>query len=243
VVSIISSRVMSGRMVGRRFAIMDLPAPGGPTIRMLCPPAAATSRARFTFSWPLTSAKSRPLGTAVDISPGAAGSMSSSPRKYASSWATVFTGYTVTFSAKAASAALPYGTKRRRIPAPGAASAMGSAPGTSRTSPVRDSSPKKGAVRLWLLYVPGGGQNTQQNRQVVDRAGFFGVSGRQIHRHAADGEFEAVVFYGGAHALAGLPDRRVRQSHHVEARKSVGDEALHRHLVAAYSLDAKGTDF
>ncbi len=40
------------------WRIMDLPAPGGPTIRMLCPPAAATSSARLTFSCPLTSAKS-----------------------------------------------------------------------------------------------------------------------------------------------------------------------------------------
>ena len=35
-----------------------LPAPGGPTISTLCPPAAATSRARLTCSWPLISRKS-----------------------------------------------------------------------------------------------------------------------------------------------------------------------------------------
>ena len=39
-----------GRMEGRRFAIIDLPEPGGPIIIMLCPPAAATSIACFTFS-------------------------------------------------------------------------------------------------------------------------------------------------------------------------------------------------
>ena len=44
----ISARLMSGRMPTMRLASMLLPAPGGPTIRMLCPPAAATSSARLT---------------------------------------------------------------------------------------------------------------------------------------------------------------------------------------------------
>ena len=51
-----SSRGESGgRMEGRRLASMDLPAPGGPTISMLCPPAAAISSARRALSWPFTS--------------------------------------------------------------------------------------------------------------------------------------------------------------------------------------------
>jgi hypothetical protein len=37
-------------MVGIRFASIVFPAPGGPIIIKLCPPAAATSRALFTFS-------------------------------------------------------------------------------------------------------------------------------------------------------------------------------------------------
>jgi hypothetical protein len=36
---------------------MDLPVPGGPMSRTLCPPAAAISSARLTDSWPLTSLK------------------------------------------------------------------------------------------------------------------------------------------------------------------------------------------
>ena len=58
VVSRASCSVSGGRMDGSRFAIMDLPDPGGPTRSMLWPPAHATSKARFTCSWPLTSAKS-----------------------------------------------------------------------------------------------------------------------------------------------------------------------------------------
>ena len=47
VVSMVSSQVISGRMEGSRLASILLPAPGGPIIRMLCPPAAAISNARL----------------------------------------------------------------------------------------------------------------------------------------------------------------------------------------------------
>ena len=50
VVSRLSASDSGGRMLGRRFAIIDLPLPGGPIMMMLWPPAAATSSARFTFS-------------------------------------------------------------------------------------------------------------------------------------------------------------------------------------------------
>ena len=54
VVSKLSPSERGGRMEGRRLAIIDLPLPGAPTIIKLCPPAAATSSALFTFSCPLT---------------------------------------------------------------------------------------------------------------------------------------------------------------------------------------------
>ena len=50
-----SAMLNGGKIDGRRFAIIDLPAPGGPTINMLCPPAHATSNARLTLSCPFTS--------------------------------------------------------------------------------------------------------------------------------------------------------------------------------------------
>lgn len=61
VVSSASSKVSGGRIVERRFAIIDFPVPGGPISSTLWPPAAAISSARFTDSWPLTSAKSSSL--------------------------------------------------------------------------------------------------------------------------------------------------------------------------------------
>ena len=53
-----SSNVSGGRMVGMRLASMVLPEPGGPIIRMLCPPAHAISRARLAVCCPRTSLKS-----------------------------------------------------------------------------------------------------------------------------------------------------------------------------------------
>lgn len=50
----------SGRIPGMHEANKDLPAPGGPTIARLWPPAAAISNARFAVSCPLTIFKSGP---------------------------------------------------------------------------------------------------------------------------------------------------------------------------------------
>ena len=58
VVSSASPSVNGGIIDGSLLAIMLLPEPGGPTRSMLWPPAHATSKARFTFSWPRTSLKS-----------------------------------------------------------------------------------------------------------------------------------------------------------------------------------------
>ena len=58
VVSSASSNVSGARMEGRRLASMVLPEPGGPIMRMLWEPAAATSSARLAVCWPRTSRKS-----------------------------------------------------------------------------------------------------------------------------------------------------------------------------------------
>ena len=56
-----SCSVMAGSRLLKRWASMDLPAPGGPTSSRPCPPAAAISRARLACTWPFTSARSGPL--------------------------------------------------------------------------------------------------------------------------------------------------------------------------------------
>ncbi len=51
-------------MEGKHWANMDLPAPGGPTNRRLCRPAAQTSNARFADCCPLISHRS---GNSVNV--------------------------------------------------------------------------------------------------------------------------------------------------------------------------------
>src|SRR5204863_10217200 len=58
VVSRASSNVNGGRIVGTLLASMVLPDPGGPIIKMLWPPAQATSSARLAVYCPRTSLKS-----------------------------------------------------------------------------------------------------------------------------------------------------------------------------------------
>ena len=53
-----SAGASGGRIEGNLAASIDLPAPGGPTMSRLWPPAAATSSARLALSWPLMSARS-----------------------------------------------------------------------------------------------------------------------------------------------------------------------------------------
>ena len=79
-------------MEGRRLASMDLPEPGGPTIKMLWLPAAAISRARFTGACPFTWAKSGPGSGSQLPSQRGAGEMGSSPVKWRASWRTSATG-------------------------------------------------------------------------------------------------------------------------------------------------------
>ena len=140
-----SGRLSSGNMEGSRRASMDFPAPGEPMSRMLWPPAAATSSARFTFSCPITSRKSgnsRSSGSGVQTGAGERGC---SPRRWAVRDAASVTPYTVSPPARVASAAFSAGTNSCRMPASFAARAMGSTPLTPRSAPVRDSSPRKAA--------------------------------------------------------------------------------------------------
>ena len=80
-----SSRLISGRMEGSRLASMDLPAPGEPISSRLWPPAAAISRARLAFSWPITSRRSGPAASSASGTQAEAGERRSSPRKWRTS--------------------------------------------------------------------------------------------------------------------------------------------------------------
>ena len=66
-------RISGGRMPGRRAASIDLPAPGGPIISRLWPPAAATSSARLAALLALDVARDRGSAPAASASFGCGG--------------------------------------------------------------------------------------------------------------------------------------------------------------------------
>ena len=70
---------------------MDLPEPGEPISSTLWPPAAAISSARFTFSCPITSAKSGSGVRGAEGSHRGVGGMALSPFRWAISWLTFST--------------------------------------------------------------------------------------------------------------------------------------------------------
>ena len=128
-VSIDSSKVISGKIVGSRFASMLLPAPGGPISRILCPPAAATSRAFFAANCPLTSLKSTASERAgAFISVTGMGVKVSVPVR----WAII-----------AASAAFSSGTKTFFMPLLSAVMVMARTPPTGLNLPSSETSPIK----------------------------------------------------------------------------------------------------
>ena len=134
-----------GSIEGSRLAIIDLPAPGGPTIRILWPPAQATSKARFTVSCPLTSEKSKSnfSASAAKISRVLmrVGSCTPLPSIISMASPSVRTPYTSTRLTTAASVTLASGTMSRLKPISRALTAIGSAPRTGSTDPSRLSSP------------------------------------------------------------------------------------------------------
>ena len=135
----------AGKIEEIRFAIIVLPDPGGPIIIRLCPPAAATSTARFTYSCPLTSIKSRKdavscCSTAV-ISVGGSGGISLAEFRNATVSDRFSTGKTFNPSIIAASLAFSAGRMIFFTPLCFAAMAIGSPPCIPLMFPSSASSP------------------------------------------------------------------------------------------------------
>ena len=119
VTSTASSMVSAGMMLGRRRASMVLPAPGGPLMSTLWPPATAISSTRFTVACPMMSAKSCAAAVPWRSMPAtSAGGCASPPpaARLATACVRVATGYTSRPSTSEASAALAAGASRPRTP-------------------------------------------------------------------------------------------------------------------------------
>ena len=138
-----SCRVMAGRIDGSLRASMVFPAPGGPTIRRLWPPAAAISNARRAIPCPRTSERSTSLPDVGSFCRGGAGWMGGDHelRRNPATAASEGAGTTSSPSTRLASAALASGTTTPFSPPAAAAIAMGRTPAVATSSPFSDSSP------------------------------------------------------------------------------------------------------
>ena len=133
-----------GRIPANRRASIVLPDPGGPTIRTLCPPAAATSSARLAVVCPRTSPKSGRGSLEADAPAaglGSEGANSSGRLSRLTTSARCLSPNTRTPSTTAASAALLCGTMTFEIPIRRAHTAIERVPRTGRSEPSSDSSP------------------------------------------------------------------------------------------------------
>ena len=127
-------------MDGRRWASIDLPEPGGPQNRRLCPPAAATSNARRASSWPLIWAMSSDDAGAARMM-GVGRSSVCVPRKWFAIWM-MLPAATIRMSALAQAASDPQACGQMSPrPTALAAIAAGSTPLTGTMLPSNDSSP------------------------------------------------------------------------------------------------------
>ena len=149
-----SSQVISGKIDGKRLLSILLPEPGGPTSKILWLPAAATSIARFTFSCPRTSLKSKAWMSLRSGTQMGSSSNWVSPFSADASSLTVFTGMMAGPLARVASAAFSAGTYTVWNPAYFAAITIGSTPFTGRICPSRLNSPRNALEDLGLRMVP-----------------------------------------------------------------------------------------
>src|SRR5712664_797181 len=242
VVSMASSSDIGGRIVGMRFASMVFPAPGGPINKMLCPPAQATSSARFADCCPCTSRKSTEYCAASESICRAStftGVNDSGEFTRSTACGSDFTANTSTPSTTAASFAFASGTASAFNPNSRAASAADSAPRTERTLPSSDSSPRNIIlVQLFAEKLSLAAHQTQRHGQIESRPFLPHIRRRQIDRHALPmRKLEPAVSQRALDPLAAFLHRIVRQPHHIKILHARGSHVhLNLHEVGVNSV-------
>ena len=218
VMSRASAKSGGGRMPGTRRASIVLPAPGGPTMSRLCPPAAAISSARFASCWPRTSARSGATGAGLGSRRRAVtGSGLQRPCRRSTSAPRSPTGSTSRPSASAASAAFGLGHDHPRVAGcPRRERAGEHSPDRSQGS-AQGQLTADGDVRERLRgHLTPGHQNRHRQRQVEAGSGLSHGRGREVRRDPLERELEAGVQHRRADPLSRLAHRRVGQSDHGE---------------------------
>ena len=229
VISSASSNDGGGRMPGSRRATIVLPAPGGPAISRLWPPAAAISSARFASACPRTSRHVGQLAAVRELEPRAAwparapSGRGAGPRA-APGWRTPSTS---TPLASAASPALASGTIIRRYP-------RACAPERRREHPPdgpqlaaeRQLPADRRALERLPRDLTARGEHPDGDREVERGPRLAHRRGREVRREPLLRELELGVQQRGAHALARLPHRGVGQPDEREGGQAAADVDL-----------------
>ena len=146
-------------------------------------------------------------------------------------------------STSAASRARATGTTIRASPCARVPCATASAPRIGRSSPVSDSSPANTqSVHLLALDLAARREDRHRERQVEARADLAQVRGREVDRDALLRELEARVRDRGAHPLARLPDRLVREPDDREGRQADADVGLDPDPAGVDAVEREGGD-
>ena len=236
VASSASSRDRLGRIVVMRRASIVLPAPGEPIMSTLCPPAAATSRARRAWVWPRTSRKSTSLGASsssrrvvdrrrLPRSPEEADHVgrASTPRRPAA-------GRPAPPRARSTA-----GTITPSRPARAAAIATESTPGVGISSPLSESSPAR-ANRPSSVgrHLGGRREHAGGDREVEPRSFLAEVARREVHDDAAQRPLEPLALDRGPDALARVANGSAREPGERERGQPSPDVRLDGHEMAAH---------
>ena len=217
-------------MPGRQAASSDLPAPGGPIISMLWPPAAAISSARLAVSWPFTCARSGPP-PGGSASPGAGGASTAVPRRWLSK--AMRSGAAITSISPAQAASAPCAAGQIR-PSPRAEAWMRGEQhaGRRRDPPVEaELADREIGGSVSAIDRAHRGEQAERDRQIVMRAFLGQIGGREVDRDPLRRQRQADRGERGMDPLAALRHRLVGQADDEEFRQARGD--LHLHLDGA----------
>ena len=127
-------------------------------------------------------------------------------------------------------------------PRPGGGHGHGQGPGHRPQGPGQGQLPQKGGGLRRRRNVPLGGQDAQENGEIVEGPLLAQGGGGQVDGDAGHGEPGPAGPDRGPHPLPGLLHRRVGQAHHVKGGQAPGQGALRRHRISGDALEAQGRD-
>ena len=238
-----SATASGGRIEGSRLAASDLPAPGGPIISRLWPPAAATSSACRRCGWPRRSARSgAPAGGSRRRSSGSGGSGRHSPATSAGSSARLCSVSTSRPRASAASG--PFSDGQHDPLRPFLAGRLG-----DRQRPV---DPAGAAVERQLAgqrqpsqalpdQLLGGAEQRRRDRQVHPRPRLAQAGRRQVDDDPLQRELEAAVDQRRPHPLARLAHGGVGEADDREAGQAAVDVDLDPDRAGDDAVEGEGS--